>query len=352
MKERLTNIINRQRLILNKDEHQLYDLQWGLNPIGQLFNVSGIISEMNNVNKLSNQYISNLKNSTNYDKGVEIIYLFIMDVLGRNTPEAKIFCSKFNEDHQRFSIVTNTSKRRSIVLILGINAFFIYYTVLHGLLKGIDWQTQFLYSCLIQLLIEVNLFETIECLYINIIIPYVVREKVFEAYQTLFELIDINCDINKKIKNDTCSNYINVPNILYVSTNVTKKYPDIIESVIVSSYNTCFPGKISAVWNKNNNKLYNLLYEKQDSIYTVMGISVFFISGFVFLIQTISTVPFMFQRVIIKFVQPVMLLSLVIVYNAIIQNIYLSVILCLLLSGLVGRFMYIMSVNKKRPTIL
>jgi hypothetical protein len=271
--------------------------------------------------------------------------------LGRSTPEAKIFCSKLNEDHQRYLVVTNTSKRRSIVFIIGINIFFIYYTVLHGLLKGIDWQIQFLYSCLIQILIEVNLFETIECIYINVVIPCVVREKVFEAYQILFELIDKICNVNEENQHEEHRKYINVPSILYVSTNVAKQYPNIIESVIVSSYNTCFPGKISSIWNKNTNKLYQQLYENQNTIYTITGVSMCCISGIVFLIQAISNVPFMFQRIIIKFVQPVVLLSLVIIYNTIIQNLYLSIFGALFLIGLIGRFLYVMTVNKKHQTI-
>lgn len=346
--KRITNIINMQRLTLNKEEHELYDSQWGLNPIGELFNVHGIIDEMNNVTSLSDKKVSNLKNSTNYDKGLEIICLFIVDLLGRSTPEAKIFYSKFNEDHQRYSVVTNTSKRRAIVLIIGINTFFMYYTVLHGLLKGIDWQMQFLYSCLIQMLIEVNLFETIECLYINVVIPYVVRKKVCEAYTILFELIDKICNINKDKYNSISCKYLNVPSILYVSTNVAKHYPDIIESVIVSSYNTCFPGKISSIWNKSTYKL----YEKQDTLYTITSVSICCITGIVFLIQAISTFPFMFQRIIIKFVQPVILLCLVIIYNAIIQNLYLSIFVALFLAGLLGRVCYVMVVNKKPHIIV
>ena len=338
--EKLLNLINRQRLLLNREEQNEYDENWGINPVGELMNHSGIITEINNVFYKSNEITTYLKNSTNYDRGVEIIYLFILDLLGRKTPEAKIFDKKFNEEHQRYSVVTNTSKRRSIVLIVCLNTFFIYYTFLHALLKGINWQNQFLYSSLVQLTIEIFLFETIECVYINIIIPSFVKKSVSKAYEIMFELIDAACILN--IEN--VEHCINVPNLLFVSTNVATHYPILIESVLVKLYNTYLPGKLSVLW--NNNKQFNNLYNKKEVYYYFTCVSVVLVSSFVFFMQFISTIPFMFQRVIIKFIQPVLLLCLITIYNEIIKNIYLSICLSLFLSALTGRTLYIYS--KKR----
>ena len=338
--EKLLNLINRQRLLLNREEQNEYDENWGINPVGELMNHSGIITEINNVFYKSNEITTYLKNSTNYDRGVEIIYLFILDLLGRKTPEAKIFDKKFNEEHQRYSVVTNTSKRRSIVLIVCLNTFFIYYTFLHALLKGINWQNQFLYSSLVQLTIEIFLFETIECVYINIIIPSFVKKSVSKAYEIMFELIDAVCILN--IEN--VEHCINVPNLLFVSTNVATHYPILIESVLVKLYNTYLPGKLSVLW--NNNKQFNNLYNKKEVYYYFTCVSVVLVSSFVFFMQFISTIPFMFQRVIIKFIQPVLLLCLITIYNEIIKNIYLSICLSLFLSALTGRTLYIYS--KKR----
>jgi len=338
--EKLLNLINRQRLLLNREEQNEYDENWGINPVGELMNHSGIITEINNVFYKSNEITTYLKNSTNYDRGVEIIYLFILDLLGRKTPEAKIFDKKFNEEHQRYSVVTNTSKRRSIVLIVCLNTFFIYYTFLHALLKGINWQNQFLYSSLVQLTIEIFLFETIECVYINIIIPSFVKKSVSKAYEIMFELIDAACILN--IEN--VEHCINVPNLLFISTNVATHYPILIESVLVKLYNTYLPGKLSVLW--NNNKQFNNLYNKKEVYYYFTCVSVVLVSSFVFFMQFISTIPFMFQRVIIKFIQPVLLLCLITIYNEIIKNIYLSICLSLFLSALTGRTLYIYS--KKR----
>ena len=34
---KLTNIVNRQRLLINREEYSLYDKQWGIDPLGELF---------------------------------------------------------------------------------------------------------------------------------------------------------------------------------------------------------------------------------------------------------------------------------------------------------------------------
>ena len=42
-----------------------YDENWGINPVGELMNHSGIITEINNVFYKSNEITTYLKNSTN-----------------------------------------------------------------------------------------------------------------------------------------------------------------------------------------------------------------------------------------------------------------------------------------------
>ena len=346
---KLTNIVNRQRLLINREEYSLYDKQWGIDPLGELLNPLGITREINEVSIESNKIVDYLKNSTDYDKGIELVYLFVLDLLGRKTPEAKIFDKKFNEEHQRYSVVTNTSKRRALALIIGLNGFFIYYTFLHALLKGLSWQTQFLYSSIVQLLIEVCLFETIECIYINICIPSIVKKNVYDAYSIVFDLIDkicaspLNSELIEEKYNDR--NYLSVPNILFVSTNVAKHYPFIIESVLVKSYNTYLPNKIASLW--NNNQSYNNLYDKKDAYYYFTCAGIFLFTLGVFFMQLISTIPFMLQRIIVKFIQPVLLLCLINIYNLIIQNIYVTICLGLFLSGLTGRILYVTNMNNK-----
>ncbi len=54
--------------------------------------------ELLKINQLSKEIIKELKSSTRIDMGLKILHMFIMDILGRNTPAAKIFGCKSEEE--------------------------------------------------------------------------------------------------------------------------------------------------------------------------------------------------------------------------------------------------------------
>jgi hypothetical protein len=92
--------------------------------------------------------------------GMEIIHLFILDLLGRyedrllscchvtissrDTPAAKIFRMKSEEDFRHSMVVTNLFKALTWVCVLLLNLGMIYFTMLRGLQRGYDWQVHYL----------------------------------------------------------------------------------------------------------------------------------------------------------------------------------------------------------------
>jgi hypothetical protein len=96
--------------------------------------------------------------------GMEIIHLFILDLLGRyedrllsfchvtissrDTPAAKIFRMKSEEDFRHSMVVTNLFKALTWVCVLLLNLGMIYFTMLRGLQRGYDWQVHDLLLCL------------------------------------------------------------------------------------------------------------------------------------------------------------------------------------------------------------
>ena len=61
--------------------------------------------------------------------GLEILHLFVVDVLGRETAAAHIFKSKTAEDFKHTQVVTRRSKSLAVFALIAINLFFIYYTM-------------------------------------------------------------------------------------------------------------------------------------------------------------------------------------------------------------------------------
>ena len=63
------------------------------------------------------------------------------------------------------------------ILVL-LNAFFAYFCILVGYRRGVVWQQAFLAAALVQFFVEVVLFETMECMWVNCVIPLIVSNDV------------------------------------------------------------------------------------------------------------------------------------------------------------------------------
>jgi hypothetical protein len=90
---------------------------------------------------------------------MEILHLFVLDLLGRSdvtsplstthhfalachrdTPAAKIFRMKSEEDFRHSMVVTKLFKTLTWILIVVLNLGLIFFTMLRGLQRGYDWQ--------------------------------------------------------------------------------------------------------------------------------------------------------------------------------------------------------------------
>jgi hypothetical protein len=184
----------------------LYDQQWGIKPdFHSKFAVLNLVhSDEKNYEiafelkaveiyrKLFTHFQAELERQRNIFKylnnvsaGMELMYFFVIDLLGQTTPAAKIFRSKFNEDFEVMMIVNRWTKYICIAFIFLLNGFFIYYMLLKGAYKGYDWQLQYCQAVLTQFAIELLLFETLECVFIHYLIPESVRVDVKKAIYVL-----------------------------------------------------------------------------------------------------------------------------------------------------------------------
>ena len=140
--------------------------------------VLNIKSEIKSVKSKTTEKIEKLSFATDEHTGLEIMHLFILDLLGRETPAARIFEVKLEEDFRHTRMVTMTTRVICYCLLILMNGFFVYYSILRGYLKGIDYQNVFLMACISQMFVEIFLFETIECVWIQFIVPNMAAEEV------------------------------------------------------------------------------------------------------------------------------------------------------------------------------
>jgi hypothetical protein len=111
--------------------------------------------------------------------GMEILHKFILDLLGRwvslrasawwvfplliplslsfsamytfslrTTPAAKIFSSKSSEDFRYTMVVTKVSKAIAWAAVILLNLVFVYFSILKGYVKGLEWQVEIDYYTL------------------------------------------------------------------------------------------------------------------------------------------------------------------------------------------------------------
>jgi hypothetical protein len=109
-----------------------------------------IQKELALVEKKSQETTERLHLAVDSHIGLDILHKFILDILGRDTPPAKIFANKTDEDFRRSIVQTRHMKVIAAVIIFAANALFIYYSILRGLYIDVDFM----------LLFVANLFHT------------------------------------------------------------------------------------------------------------------------------------------------------------------------------------------------
>lgn len=213
------------------------------------------------------------------------------------------------------------AKMRCAFLLVLCNMFFIYYSLLKGANKGRQWQLLFLGGAVVQIVVEILLFETMECLWINFFVPSLVAEEVQRVNTLLVDTVDSICvDAQRQqhtekygAKEETRLQLLNAADYLFVSAKMAKAYPRLVESMIVQSYQSHLPGEIAKKWLLGANARitrYNRSL-RQASL----------LSSLVLALQSIATAPFLLQRVLLRFTQPLFLTSLIMLWSVIYQSV-------------------------------
>jgi hypothetical protein len=322
--DELRAAILKQRAELQPEEVAEFDRQWGLDNNGNFLSEADednshssrsssasldasrlIQKDLNIVEKESKEMLDRLHLAMDSHIGLEILHKFILDILGRDTPAAVIFGNKTEEDFRRTAVKTRTAKVFAAIAIFAANALFVYYSILRGYVKGTDWQKSYLIACLVQMMLEIYLFETIECVWINVFVPSLVSSEVQRVNNLLLTIINDLCtkvSMGLKLDNKDSSYSLNVPDYLFVSTRVANKHPNIMESMIIRAYHTHLPGELGRKWNGEENAKASwcsrMNHRGNVSLPTAM------IGSLMLTLQFAAMTPFEWQKMFLRFVQP------------------------------------------------
>ena len=318
----LSEQVSCQRRFLKPSELDYFDAQWGMDPMGEFTTAEQsllpcfkgrpgshelIRKELEFVKSETSKRVEKLRIATDAHTGLEILHLFIKDLLGRNTAAARIFETKSNEDFKYTKVVTKTTKRLAMLALVCINVFFVYYALLTGYRRGLSWQRMYLAGCIIQFFVEICLFETMECMWVNCVVPFLVSDEVRGVSDELVEVVHHLCSGIR----DESGHFLNAPDYLFVSTNVAKKFPHLMESILVQAYCSHIPGELSKTWQVGT--IARMQHHQRGRRTTVLAV----VLGF---LQYLGTAPFIVHRMFIRFVQPFVLSGIVLLWRLIIAN--------------------------------
>jgi hypothetical protein len=345
---KLAEEVQCQRRLLKPEELDEFDTQWGLDPTGEFVNGDRtiancfrgragaedlILHELEDVKAQTIKKAEKLNIASDAHTGLEILHLFIKDLLGRDTPAAIIFETKSAEDFKHTKVVTKTMKRLAMLMLVGINFFFVYYAMLTGYRRGINWQRTYLMACIIQFVTEIVLFETMECVWVNCCIPVLVSSEVRRVGESITEVVrnlcsNVHADANI---------FLNAPDYLFVSTNVAKKFPHLMESILVQAYTTHLPGELARKWQvgaiARNQRMQRLRHA------TLLG-------SMLGVLQHLGTAPFVVQRLFIRFVQPFFFSGLVLLWGLVVTNPIYIIVAALLTAALLAYCVYRYHIDK------
>jgi hypothetical protein len=344
--DRLSNEISCQRRLLKASELELFDEQWGIDPTGEFATgdrsiipcmkhkdgaVEIISQQIQLVEKEVQQKCEKLMIATDAHTGLEILHLFIKDLLGRSTAAARIFETKADEDFKHTEVVTRGAKRFAMLALAGLNFFFVYFAILTGFQRGISWQQSYLVACIIQFFVEIILNETMECLWIQCVIPMLVSDEVRKVGDSITEIISDLCSTTPK----DSRLFLNAPDYLFVSTNLAKKFPQLMESIVVQSYFSHIPGELSKLWNVGSVARIRRYHSLRRITVLTTLLSIF---------QYLGTAPFLLHRLFIRFIQPFVFGGLVLLWSIIASSpIYIalmSLVLVIIFAFCVYKYIY------------
>jgi hypothetical protein len=130
-----------------------------------------------------------LKNQSQSIVGVYILYFFIMDLLGREKNEAKIFSNLCDHLFQKSLVVSSTLKSFALILVVLLNLYFIFACLLYGVSKGISWQKGWLVAFILNIVIDIFINEIFVVSIVHFVIPNFIFNSASNAKITLTQTI-------------------------------------------------------------------------------------------------------------------------------------------------------------------
>jgi len=296
MSKMLTKMKNHRKYLLSKsniDELQNFDNQWGItenflsetnnnnnssnsnsnsnsntsqsiqkikddlemnsslpSPTKRRFNIRNkekIARDMFDIEMSTQEYSFRLQDIQSAESSVLLLYIFVLDLLGRNSVFANIYSKKVDLYRLHKIKVPIAIKLFTFLLILGCDGVAIYFTSLIASEENRTWNIAVLICALGYLFLDLVIFETAKLFWIHLMIPSLIIPVIRNAENVILSLVDISSNTNlEEDQTFSASDYI------FVSASTAKSFPEKLESALILSYRNPYPDNYWVTWNTNS----------------------------------------------------------------------------------------------------
>eukprot|EP01033_Poteriospumella_lacustris_P006472 gene6472-4656_t len=280
---------------------------------------------------------------TDVEAGLHILQTFVRDILGQHTSVAKIFLAKAQAEFYRTNAVSRRVKALAIGVILAVNGFCLYFSIVRGYVKGLQWQAAYAMSCVIQLATEVLFFETLETMWVDFLLPNFAFAEMRRCHDILRAMVDSLSELMESealqvrrgghgsgsgegspspVSSSSSSSssapcVLNVPQHFYISNQLARRNPTLIESMMVLSYESYLPVGLDTGSDLTNGGADDVVGMHRRGLFCISWVS-YFSATFLALV---AAVPFEFHRLVIRFFSPFLVGGLVLAWAYISVNV-------------------------------
>ena len=172
-------------------------------------------------------------------RGPEILRIFLMDMIGRETEECKVLQNNLYDDFNY--VVSWLLKCFTIALVFILNLYMMYMILLYGATKGILWQNAWAINALINCCVDFFFSSNVEAIVVFYFIPSLVTKDVYKIQKKVSEIIDKMFSYNLTTKESSKRSTFSSTDYFFLSNNIAKDFPSLDESALVLSYRDPLP---------------------------------------------------------------------------------------------------------------
>ena len=307
----------------------------GVTTSSDLRAVQELIAESSALAKAKVDQINQM-HASDAEIGVEIMSEFILDMIGRDTPVAKIFSQKVESHFRRAAVRSVWSKLLALCAVVVLNVACITYIVLKASIRGVAWQNQYIAACIVQVLAEIVLFETFIVVWCEVVVPQLIHSHVSHAFRDVLDTLDKMCADEKasvvadgndggsrRIEQDPSIKVVNTPEYFFVSHKMAKLLGDRVESGVVTRYESMYPSKdLLRRWNPGSDvaKEASISVDlpswiTEHRVFRLLGLSML-LSFFITLLVAFVRIPMQAQVFVLSMVQPFIFTAILVAFYA------------------------------------